>query len=495
MKLPSLSFLGLALTLTLAPAGLAQEQQLFDDLSKRGPLESRPDRKALEHLVERLKPRVERLAGRKFKEPIDVRVSTVQDAARSLNRDFLLQYERLYAEYSKRRRAFLASLGANAIAAGLLGKYGMLDRKLHLLPQRITPILKLFDFDEELARGLFTLIVAHEMVHALQDQHVDLAARARKLRDSVDVATFVAAIEGQAEFVSHRLAKELGLEAEGAAFTKMVRLETQRSLVSGNATELSGREHRLLNEFGYVHARDHLLALSDRAALERSWSYLEHPLPSTGIYYGVEEERPDDARLAKSLEGAAKLLGRGRWAVARSRIGPQALHSEFSEMSLAELREHLKTWRGGQSLIATLPPPLMRVRLGLLSFRDAEAAAAFVRTTQTWWKREAHLFADNPTAFNDALPARDKAEDDGFRLRGCAEVSGLDVPDGSQGYVVDVETGRNQGFGSSIRGRVLWLAHGRFVLHLFEQNHELDAERRNALIRELLSRAATPAKR
>lgn len=91
----------------------------------------------------------------------------------------------------------------------MIGKYGKRTQEIYLLPENVERLLKEADLGQDILPDVIKLTIAHELVHALQDQEIGLSTH---LKSNDPMAPFHLAIEGQAMVVQALVAKKLNLE-------------------------------------------------------------------------------------------------------------------------------------------------------------------------------------------------------------------------------------------------------------------------------------------
>jgi hypothetical protein len=206
--------------------------------SARPKVTQRLTRAEAEALVKEISAEVEKIRGLKFKTPVDMVVIDAE-AAREEYRARLNPWVEVSAKHTQEayiqlglipRSADLLAGYLDLVERGVLGYYEPGSRKFYLLSH----------VDADLVRP----VMAHELTHALEDQHYDLAALGAKAEGDDDRATaLTAVIEGSATVVMMAYAtRTRGLkkarevveetEAERARRLRRAPSFTQRSLMA-----------------------------------------------------------------------------------------------------------------------------------------------------------------------------------------------------------------------------------------------------------------------
>jgi hypothetical protein len=147
--------------------------------------------------VERAIPRIEKLTGLKFKTPPKYEVRSREQVREFLVRTF--QDQRAAEEFREQESAFKAF--------GMIPDTLKLERFLiNLLTEQILgyydPATKVLYINKDAPEEFLGLTVTHELVHALQDQYVNLDSIQRSRGDSDKKGAAQAMLEGHATWIS-----------------------------------------------------------------------------------------------------------------------------------------------------------------------------------------------------------------------------------------------------------------------------------------------------
>ncbi|MCC7396157.1 MAG: hypothetical protein IT455_03740 [Planctomycetes bacterium] len=338
------------------------------------------DDQRLAALVRRAEPAVEVAAGRRFKTPPVVVLADAGEAMRALRDELRPWVEHYFADNSPARIQRQLQLRADVVAAGLLGKYVVADRQVLMMPEALAPNLSLVGWAEADVEAVLLLLLVHELVHALQDQELGLAARTAANHGCDAAEAWSALIEGHAVLCSERAAALLGIApaiAPGRALlvghhdaddTPRCGLEMRRAVGRGRATYLDSAA-LLAGEFA-------------RGGTERLWRLLATPLPSswTLLGPGPGAEPPVTARTIDDLfDGmeARERLGGVAWTIGRGDASALALLLE-NPARREELVPVLRCLRAGGEWFGMGASPAIWRHAWALQFTDEAAARSFV---------------------------------------------------------------------------------------------------------------------
>jgi hypothetical protein len=230
------------------------------------------------------------IRGLDFKEPVVYETVTHEDIKKILA-------EKLAQQYSDEDFKHIA---ASYAALGLLEpNYPLKDKYIALLGEQIAAFYdqhqhKLFMFEDASLHDVQNRVVlAHELTHALQDQHFGLLRMPLEIKHDDDLSLAASSlIEGDATvLMAEYEAKTISLQT----FTDSV-----SDMLSQNMVQLQ-RAPRFLREtlfFPYSHGRDFCMALYQRGGYEAISGAFKHPpASSTQIlhpekYFAHEEPVP-----------------------------------------------------------------------------------------------------------------------------------------------------------------------------------------------------------
>lgn len=319
----------------------------------------------------RIIPLVEREAGRTFRAPPVIRFSEPAAFHALLVSEQQRIFERVLADTPPELRERIASQAARIEAASLLGKYGIEDHVTYLCAPAIRDSLPLMGLTDDRAVDVLTLILAHELTHALTDQHTDLEAQLVRIHDLDGLQAASGAWEGVAMWSEQRVAAALGLTDVYDALT---------GLQGWGPDGL--REPAAWTTYAtYGLGRDFSAWHHQRAGVDGVWATLADPPRETAAIYRPERwgtPLPEPAiDYAAVLRGLEQEMTTGPWAVGNSRLGELVLRGEaVTADAEAELDEILGHLRWAQVLSAERPDRQIEIRI--LEFDGPESVQAWL---------------------------------------------------------------------------------------------------------------------
>lgn len=430
-------FLPVAVALLL-PLGCLHSQSSKDRLVV--------DDERVRTIADRCLPAVERACGRTFRQSPNVVLADTGDVMRALRRELEPSVAQFFAGQPRARIERALQLRADMFSGALLGKYVFDSKELYVLPHLVAVQLATVDRSDADHDQVLQLVIAHELVHALQDQELGLRAMAQRCPANDAVAAMTMLIEGHAVFCSERAAAELGLTAA---------IEPLRGVIAGvrdstqvQRSDLSGRRLRGQNVLIYLRSAAFFASEYARGGHDRLWQLLATPLPTTRLML-EGQDLPPRANLASIFGDIDQDLAGRNWTTGSSDLSGLLVRGE-NMTALADLEPLLASWQAGGEWFAVAPTPLAWRSLLALSFATDKAAIGF------------HELAERV--------ARDDAKFGGSDA-GESEQGWIDLPGVSTSRVrQELRPGSAVGH----RVQIVWLRRGRHVLQFTCQNAALE---------------------
>lgn len=279
-------------------------------------------------------PAVERAAGRPFLTPPVVKLATPEAFGRMAREEIELITSAVMEDVPPELKEELSE-GQDEVPMGLLGKYGIFTKELYLCRQPIEAAAAGTD-----VVALAKIILAHELTHALHDQHGDLASLVRRVPDRDALWAAQGTWEGLATWVEERVANELGLQ------------EAYRFATALQGWSPSGLEQRQAYPVWAVYGRgrDAMAWHFEHGGYDEVWAVAAAPpLSSRALFRPAawaEPRTPPPLDYAGVLRGTEQKLTEAPWVVAISLLGEFDLRGEAvmggNEAAVDEVLAHLR---------------------------------------------------------------------------------------------------------------------------------------------------------
>jgi len=158
-------------------------------------------------IVSELIPLIENTTGRKFKKIPEIRLINTEEFKKVLNRESDIKILNNSNRLIENNEQYF-----QAMAKMYYGIYGSRDHILYLLPEKIEPILRLLKIDKKYGMDIVRITIAHELIHALQDQYLNLFHKRIELPGMEEIHAFSATVEGHAVFIGKEIGRQLGID-------------------------------------------------------------------------------------------------------------------------------------------------------------------------------------------------------------------------------------------------------------------------------------------
>lgn len=419
----------------------------------------------LEALVTKLLPLVEEAAGRRFL----ARPEIVPTDPASLSRVFYREQMHLLGRLSElgpeeAHRA--ARETAGSITSAFVGKYGFLDKRLYVISEGVSLALAGHGLPPELVLEVLEVVLAHELAHALQDQHTDLGRVVGSRPDGDAIMAANCVVEGHAVWVHERVGEKLG-------YQRAVRVVAAIQGYDPDRADAPIDPRRLYTSYVYGRGRAFVDWHHRMGGHERLWALLAEPPASSAMIlaprtYAPHAEPPVGSAARAAVRRVVERLADPAWTIRDERVGDY------------DLREHLADRGNDVSLVddvagawqsrATSRRPMEGIEVRILRFRTPEGARAYVDRMRSRAQAQLDLLLP-PIAPEAPL---------GFLGR-VDRFEGLDSDvSARESLVLDLD-GRRQELGT------LWVARGADVVQVVTVNRPVADRRMARALRRLFA--------
>ncbi len=220
--------------------------------------------------------------------------------------------------------------GARVGIPGLLGKYATSTGKVYLSPSGAAG-LQAAHGDAKAAFDVVTLVMAHELGHALQDQVGNLDAVMKDLKDLEHFDGMRGITEGQANWITLRVARKLGLED---AFWDM---SSGQGWGKTGLVEPQAFDVWMLYGQGMAFSEHH----AAKGGTDALWDIVKAPPRTTTALFRPERygsANTETVGLSEALTGVETALTRtADWVVADTMLGEAVLRREALGLDAARV--------------------------------------------------------------------------------------------------------------------------------------------------------------
>jgi len=238
-------------------------------------------KKEASQIVNDLIPIIEKIAGKKFLKKPTIHLISTEKAETLL----LREYQQKIKNNTDISSENINSTQNRLLAKMILGFYAKCDQKLYLLPQRIPAVLRIFGIDNKYAMDIAKMNIAHELVHALQDQNISLIDKLRKINSTDGIHAFLSTIEGHAIFIEKRIGKYLKINN---SIIEMFPLVKNQNINTTTYRNNGQKMHELMRSFPpfkmiYSQGEKFISYHYHKYGNEKIWSILNYPPIDTSM--------------------------------------------------------------------------------------------------------------------------------------------------------------------------------------------------------------------
>jgi len=391
--------------------------------------EESPDRSAwpfdeddVEQWAARIHPLVEEVSGRTFTVRVTIRLVDRARLKESLLHDLAPQIEALYGRtFQSEALHQQIKTAAEMMSRVMMGKYGFADRTLYLAPANLQSIMESGKVASKHADALAQLIIAHELTHALQDQHVDLSARIEAIGDIEESQALNATIEGHAVYVQDHVGARLELDD---AVLELARLMSAGAVENDETPDGHPMARVMAAQFEqiYLGGRDFIAHHDAAGGAEAVWEIIHYPPKSTAVISRPERYAQVDSAEAVDLE--ALFDGLDRFFADRGfnhqtmPAGEMMVRSALALHEPETIESVIGAYRQGRALIMSHPTDGMMNTALLLEFNESDGAARYCEALREKFDETKRLLGEQGVdeetiaKFPDALQPLDIEEVD-----------------------------------------------------------------------------------
>ncbi len=176
-------------------------------------------------MIKKAEPLIEEAAERKFKKRMKYKVverDTIYDMIRKSSSSlYKKQFKNIDKETLKRQM----ETEARQISQNIMGLYSQHKKYFYVVPSNMDFSMEYYQVKKENFNDFVFMVVVHEMVHALDDQHFKLAKLQRRCKDTEELQALMNLVEGNAVYITEKIADKLNIPASVRTFSKEITSE------------------------------------------------------------------------------------------------------------------------------------------------------------------------------------------------------------------------------------------------------------------------------
>lgn len=276
--------------------------------------------------VDVMVPLIEKICDEEFSYVPDVVASNVIEVGEIIKEENEVLMNNLSGFLtSTEKKLFNKTAGLKAVS--LLAKYSPGRKKIYIIPDNITASISSEGYGLVREKEAFTMLLGHELVHALQDQRYRIFRLVDDVRSVDEDSTLNACIEGHAVFVMEKVMKEYGA---GKLAGDLVKRNLESIAVSAPVDMFVKTAVEQMN-FYYVKGAQFFEFVYDTSGAEGVKEVLKSPprysdiiLHPERLYRPVKRKRILEDRVLSGIGAQQGLKG---WRYTKKRPGEAMLRS------------------------------------------------------------------------------------------------------------------------------------------------------------------------
>jgi hypothetical protein len=237
--------------------------------------------KAVDEIISRAKPIIEEITGRKFKSDIEYKIVNRNDFQNIFIKNSLSagprEYEKEIGEDILKRQI---EMSAQSRSQFYIARHLHRKKTIYIIQNNIIPIKELYEISDKDLPDFIFIIIAHEMLHALDHQYYDLAKMLQESKNLEDTYARGAVIGGSAAIVTKKIADRLNISKD--TYKKSLMLDI--CMKDDNDPRINE-----IYELYYVKGAEFLKAIIEKKGMEGYGSAFLSPPDSTRLIYNPAE--------------------------------------------------------------------------------------------------------------------------------------------------------------------------------------------------------------
>lgn len=369
------------------------------------------DDQDLQRVVDGLLPVIEKVCGRKFQQPPVAYLADSVDMMRILRVELKARTEAELKGQSRSRIRRALQMRAGLLSQGMIGKLEFASGELLVVPSKVRMSISVLGIDYANELAILKLIIAHEMIHALQDQEIGFSKRYAQASTIAKQEDLVLRTEGHAVMCSELVITELGLADAVDPMRLIFAGGVDRRNNTGVALEM--REVRSRDAVNYLASSDIFYAAQKASGQEAAWSLVAQE----GLRLPFLRSSKEPQALANLLDCFADVgqhLAPKNWTAGRLGLPVVSLLSAHF-LRYDDALQLLASCEGGATWQAFGASPVVRRKVVAMRFKDAASATAF-RELSEWcaiedlWLAETYRYRKVAADLELAGPSKKRAK-------------------------------------------------------------------------------------
>jgi hypothetical protein len=352
-------------------------------------------------------PLIEDATGRKFAKIPAIKLVDRKKMTAILQVELKPQLKGMYPDYSEERLNELSSQQASVLAPAVMGKYGLLDHNLYLMPKNLGPLFKMVKVDSKYTQSILKLVIVHELIHALQDQQTDLK-RFWNITSIDEINAFQATIEGHAVFIQDLLGREMGLDESVIEMSRL--LSAGAVTFDDPAREMIKKLIATQYEQIYLGGKKFIEYHYQHGGNERVWEIIAKPPVKTAMIAHPETYSPvkqTQLNYAALLDGLEQELAGEDWKVKNIELGQMAMRSIYAKIPETDREEIISNIEHVQVFLAQNTDPPCIVSVSAIVLKNGDISKKYIALLEELARKNVDALKSSPTMQIDDFSIED----------------------------------------------------------------------------------------
>lgn len=440
------------------PASLALRSRIDELIPESAPVYSQQD---IDAWLPEIVSLVEATAGKKFKHVPPVRLIGRAELRRILLAGIESSGEVLDGLPGE----------AEMTVVMVLGLYEPDSDVIYMLPGNVTPLMNLSGESTEFLEPMSKLVLAHELAHALQDQHLNLTKMQDAIGNVEQGHAFRATVEGHATLIEEAVANRMGLQLVRADKSDTPPPPTVIS-ADDELLQAMFEYDELLNQLYYLKGCDFFEHNLRRGGQNQVWRILADPPKDTAAFIDPARYWQPGKGVAGAdalLENLAGYFGDGTCSEERFALGAFTLRLMYRKLGPKEADTFVAAVQSASALELAHGSGDAVASVALFNLRGSADANAFVKSLE---RVPPGLLTESHDADKISL-----------HIAGSGKLGGFD-----QLVAREIKYQGSLSSGRSGQGRVIRIARANQILEITDFGAGLTDQRCAELAKEIFRR-------
>lgn len=351
-------------------------------------------------IIEMAQPQIEEITGRKYKDSkLKYEIVTRDDLRKLLIEEELPGIKKRLQGIDEDTIRRQLEISTESRSKNYAARYSILKKILYVIPDNIAPVAVRSGVDKEEMEDFIFLLIAHEMVHSLDDQYYDFMKQLGNCTNTDQLSAFGAVIDGSAAYVTNKIAESRGISDKTYINASKASLTIQ--------DETSGAGKQNFDMYILKGAEFIKTVIAKKGPEGFTTAFTSPPASTRQVFFPEEYLNPtqiSDINCNKLIESAKSNLNTDGMQSQTTTIGTMILQASLASQGLNKdeaeaLGNSLIDGAAYTAIKQAVKPGIVMVQI--LNFKDEDGAMKFDEASKLIQKsQEAQFKAKLNTSYN-----------------------------------------------------------------------------------------------